>query len=185
MKRLVESFEEFTSKNKKLNEKYISFPGVNFRKINDEVTYFYTLYNYGSVDEAIDTISSELSRVFGNQWVSAGYMNTELPWDDTTGHPTTLVGMMTKNVNDYNVEFYSFVTEGEYHGHILEWFCVVEDIQSGEYHDLDFRGDSEVERYIDETISKIEDVYFDLSTPYKFETEYGDGGVGYEEVYRK
>ncbi len=186
MERIIESFEEFTSKNKKINEGSISFPGINFRKVNDEVTYFYTLYNYEDVEKAIDTISSELDMVFGDDWLDADYVENELPWDDTVGHPTTLIGMINKNINEYNVEFYSFITEGEYHGHILEWYYVVEDIRTGKYsYTGDYVDDRQVSMYIDETISEIEKIYFELSRPYKFESEYGDGGVGYGEVTRR
>jgi hypothetical protein len=198
MKRLVESFEEFTSKKsgaKKLNEGTGNFYNRNASKVfaiglrseseeyEDDEEY---TYDQIDLDNDIEYVQEELTEIFGKSFREGNlpegvkrslYSHSFETFDIGTVSEYIKVGRV-----EYNVSFYCFATSGYYEGANLDWVCYIEDEEGYEFEMGDEPIPTKIGKWIDVTKSKIESVYAKCSTPLQVTARFSNGETMYSKA---
>jgi hypothetical protein len=209
MKRLVESFEEFTSKKngaKKLNEGTGNFYNRNASKIYaiglndgeenedeyDEDGELISGYSDPSemIQDEIDNVKYELASegVFGEKFDTSGFHRDDSIELSDRNHPITEIGELTEYFtigrNDYRVTILCFATSGYYEGANLDWTVGIVN-ETGDFV-IDYSPTSQeiplkIKQWISRTTKKIETVYSEFSESMEVFAKFDNG----ETMYKK
>jgi len=197
MKRLVESFEEFTSKKngaKKLNEGTGNFYNRNASKIYaigmgyGEENEDGEVSTYGQMDfeDDIEYVQEQLQEVFSKNFREGSLPESVSRSLYSNNFSTTDIGSIYEYIQigkiEYKFSVYCFATSGYYEGANLDYVGYVENCNEGYEFEL---GEDDVpvklQKLIDKTIAKVESVYAKCSMPLVVSARFSNG----ETIYSK